>query len=195
MTEKETVTVASVPVTVTVADRVLTVTIGRFDPAAAGGMLRIHPRFGTAAVGVYIAGENGDTAHRPGQRWFFELHPGPAETILLCDGCYQGGTGPVAGCEDDCPHKQPGRTGLCYRAGTGQCRWRGQEDRLREVRRADVEHLLPTAGEKGEGVWWLHVTDGRPGPCPSQQAARDHWHANCAGLRRDTPGTGTGTRA
>jgi hypothetical protein len=66
--EKETVTVAGVPVTIQAAEGVLTITIGRFDPAAAGGLLRVHPRFGTAAVGVYIADETGDTAHRPDQR-------------------------------------------------------------------------------------------------------------------------------
>ncbi|HCU91814.1 MAG TPA: hypothetical protein DHU96_03390 [Actinobacteria bacterium] len=99
MTKKQTVTVAGVPVTVQAADGVLTVTIGGFDPAAADGLLRVHPRFGTAAAGVYIAGAAGDTAHRPDQRWFFDLYPGPpgaTESIRLCDGCFQAATGLLA---------------------------------------------------------------------------------------------------
>lgn len=75
MTEKETVTVAGVPVTVTVIDGHLAVTVGRFDPSAAGGLLRIGSRSGRAVAGVYIADENGDTAHKPDHRWFFDLHP------------------------------------------------------------------------------------------------------------------------
>jgi hypothetical protein len=71
----ETVSVAGVPVTIQASDGMVTITIGRFDPAVTGGLLRIHPRFGTAAVGVYIADETGDTAHRPNQRWFFRPVP------------------------------------------------------------------------------------------------------------------------
>ena len=74
MPGKETVTVAGVPVTVQVSDGHLAVTVGRFDPSAAGG-LHIHPLYGTSCVGLYIADENGDTAHKPDQRWFFDLHP------------------------------------------------------------------------------------------------------------------------
>jgi hypothetical protein len=75
MTEQQTVTVAGVPVTVQAADGALTVTIGRFDPTAARPLLHLHPRFGTATVGVYIADETGDTTHRPDQRWFSGLYP------------------------------------------------------------------------------------------------------------------------
>ena len=106
MTEKQTVTVAGVPVTVQAADGVLTVTIGRFDPAAAGALLHLHPRFGTATVGVYIANETGDTTHRPDQRWFFDLHPGPrgaTESIRLCDGCFTAATGLLAECDRRLP--------------------------------------------------------------------------------------------
>ena len=74
MPGKETVTVAGVPVTVQVSDGHLAVTVGRFDPSAVGG-LHVHPRYGTSCVGLYIADENGDTAHKPDQRWFFDLHP------------------------------------------------------------------------------------------------------------------------
>jgi hypothetical protein len=79
MPDKETVTVtvAGVPVTVQVNDGHLAVTVGRFDPSAAAG-LHIHPRYGTSCMGLYIADENGDTAHKPDQRWFFDLHPARA---------------------------------------------------------------------------------------------------------------------
>jgi hypothetical protein len=104
VTEQQTVTVADVPVTVKADDGVLTVTIGRFGPAASG-LLRVHPRFGTASVGVYIAGETGDTAHRPEHRWFSGLYPGPrgaTESLRLCDGCFTAATGLLAGCDDLC---------------------------------------------------------------------------------------------
>ena len=182
MTEQQTVTVAGVPVTVKADDDVLTVTIGRFDPAAVGALLRVHPRFGTAAVGVYIADETGDTVHRPDQRWFFDLHPGPrgaTESIRLCDGCFTAATGLLAECADGCP-QDPGHSGLCLRASPGDCRWCGTPGRLREVSRADVGHLLPTVGEEHEGLWFLHFADGRRGPYPSAQAAWDDWHASPA---------------
>jgi hypothetical protein len=76
MTEQQTVTVADVPVTVQAADGALTVTIGRFDPAAAGP-LHLHPRFGTATVCVYTVDETGDTTRRPDHHWLFDLYPGP----------------------------------------------------------------------------------------------------------------------
>lgn len=80
MTEKETVTVAGVPVTAQVDDGVLSVTVGRFDLAAAGGLLYIDPRFGKPAVSIYLASENGD----PGQRCLgvFDLHPGSPGTAV-----------------------------------------------------------------------------------------------------------------
>ena len=68
MTEQQTVTAAGVPVTVQAADGALTVTIGRFDPAAVGPVLHLHPRFCATTLGVYIADETGDTTHRPGHR-------------------------------------------------------------------------------------------------------------------------------
>jgi hypothetical protein len=79
MTHNATMTAAGVPVTVTADDGRLTVTIGRFDPPAAGGLLHIEPRFGTATAAVCIADENGGTARTPGRCWFFDLYPaGPA---------------------------------------------------------------------------------------------------------------------
>jgi hypothetical protein len=50
--EKKTVTVAGVPVTIAVVARELAVQVGRFDPQAAAGRLRIHSLSGTAAVAV-----------------------------------------------------------------------------------------------------------------------------------------------
>ncbi len=179
MTEKQTVTVAGVHVTVQAADGVLTVTIGRFDPAASG-LLRVHPRFGTASAGVYIADETGDTAHRPDHRWFFDLYPGPCgatESMRLCDGCFTAATGLLAECDDGCPQDLD-HTGLCLRASPAECQWCGTPGRLREISRADVGHLLPAVGEEHEGLWFLHFADGRRGPYPSAQAAWDDWHAS-----------------
>ena len=188
MTKKQTVTVAGVPVTVQAADGVLTVTIGGFDPAAADGLLRVHPRFGTAAAGVYIAGAAGDTAHRPDQRWFFDLYPGPpgaTESIRLCDGCFQAATGLLAECEDGCPQDLD-HAGLCLRASPDECQWCGTPGRLHDISRADVGHLLPTVGEEHEGLWFLHWADGRRGPYPSAQAAWDDWHARPPALQDRT---------
>ncbi len=179
MTKKQAVTVAGVPVTIQTADGVLTVTIGRFDPAAADGLLRVHQRFGTAAVGVFIADAAGDTAHRPDQRRFFDLYPGPlgaTESIRLCDGCFQAATGLLAECEDGCPQDLD-HAGLCLRASPDECQWCGTPGRLHDISRADVGHLLPTVGEEHEGLWFLHWADGRRGPYPSAQAAWDDWHA------------------
>ncbi|HEY4850577.1 MAG TPA: hypothetical protein VII22_07260 [Streptosporangiaceae bacterium] len=68
---------------------------------------------------VTVAGETGDPGRRPGQRCLglFGLHPGSpgaTQTLLLCDGCYQSGTGLLAECEDGCPHDLD-HTGLCLR--------------------------------------------------------------------------------
>ena len=76
MNEKKTVTVAGVPVTVTVVGRELAVQVGRFDPQAAAGRLRVNSLSGTAAVAVYVAGEGGPG--RTGERWVASLYPGPA---------------------------------------------------------------------------------------------------------------------
>jgi hypothetical protein len=78
--EEKTVTVAGVPVTIEVADGHLAVTVGRFEPSAAAG-LHIHPRYGTSSVGLYVADADGDTAHKPGHRWFFDLHPAPLAAV------------------------------------------------------------------------------------------------------------------
>ena len=69
------VTVAGVPVTVTVAGRELAVQVGRFDPQAAAGRLRVNPLSGTAAVAVHVAGEGGPG--RAGERWVARLYPAP----------------------------------------------------------------------------------------------------------------------
>jgi hypothetical protein len=53
------VTVAGAPVTVTVVGRELAVQVGRFDPPAAAGRLRISFLSGTVAVAVYVVGEGG----------------------------------------------------------------------------------------------------------------------------------------
>ena len=58
--------------------------------------------------------------------------------------------------------------------------------------RAPAPGTFPTAGEEDEGQWWLHFTDGRLGPWPSQQAAWDGWHAS---LRQEPPGIRTETLA
>jgi len=124
---------------------------------------------------VYVAGEGGPDG--AGERWVADLYPalpGAAEQLLLlCDGCFQAATGLLAGCQDGCPHGDPGHDGLCLRDGPSECQWCGTQGRLREVPRAGVERRLPTVGEEREGLWWLHFTDGSQGPFPSAQAARD----------------------
>jgi len=190
--EKKTVTVTGVPVTVTVAGRELAVQVGRFDPQAAAGLLRVHSLSGTAAVAVYIAGEGGPG--RTGERWVAGLYPAPpgaAEQLLLCDGCFQAATGLLAECQDGCPHGDLDHDGLCLRDSPAECQWCGAQGRLREVPRADVERRLPRAGEEDEGLWHLYFTDGAQGPFPSAQDAWDYWHGNgcgeAAGPSQDTP--------
>jgi hypothetical protein len=132
--EKKTVTVAGVPVTVTVVGRELAVQVGRFDPQAAAGRLRVSSLSGTAAVAVYVAGEGGPDG--AGERWVAGLHPAPpsaAEQLLLCDGCFQAATGLLAGCQDGCPHGDPGHDGLCLRDGPSECQWCGTQGRLRSA--------------------------------------------------------------
>ena len=99
MNEKKTVTVAGVPITIAVAGRELAVQVGRFDPQAAAGRLRVNSLSGTAAVAVYVAGEGGPGG--TGERWVAGLYPaapGAAEQLLLCDGCFQAATGLLAEC-------------------------------------------------------------------------------------------------
>jgi hypothetical protein len=187
VTEQQTVTVAGVPVTVQAADGVLTVTIGRFDPAAAGALLHVHPRFGTASVGVYIANETGDTTHRPDQRWFFDLYPARAMR-RKASVCAMAASQPPPACPPNAKtaaRKTPATRALCLRASSDECQWYGTPGRLREVSRADVGHLLPAVGEEHEGLWFLHFADGRRGPYPSAQAAWDDWHASPAAARLD----------
>ena len=70
-------TVAGVPVAVTVVGRELAVQVGRFDPQAAAGRLRVNTLSGTAAVAVYVAGEGGPG--RTGERWVAGLYPAPPD--------------------------------------------------------------------------------------------------------------------
>ena len=173
------VTVAGVPVTVTVVGHELAVRVGRFDPLAAARLLRIDRLSGTAAVAVYVAGEGGP--HGTGERWVAGLYPaapGAAEQLLLCDGCFQAATGLLAECQDGCRHGDLDHAGLCLRDSPDECQWCGEPGRLHEVPRAEVQQRLPTVGEEDEGMWHLHYTDGAQGPFPSAQAAWDYWHAN-----------------
>jgi hypothetical protein len=71
------VPVAGVPVTV--IGHELAVQVGRFDPQAAAGRLRVNHLSGTAAVAVHVAGEGGPRG--TGERWVAGLYPAaPAET-------------------------------------------------------------------------------------------------------------------
>ena len=70
--------VAGVPVDIGVAGGELVITVGRYDPAAAG-QLSINPRFGTATLVAAVTGENGGT----GQRSCFDLYPDPDATDSL----------------------------------------------------------------------------------------------------------------
>ena len=123
-------------------------------PQAAGQPSGAHAGTGTMSEKktVTVAGETGDPARRPGQRCLglFGLHPGSpgaAQTLLLCDGCYQSGTGLLAECEDGCPHDLD-HTGLCLRDSPDECQWCGKPGRLREVLHASIENPLPTVGEE-----------------------------------------------
>jgi hypothetical protein len=189
------VMVAGVPVTVTLTGHELAIRVGRFDPQAAAGRLRVNRLSGTAAVAVYVAGEGGPDG--TGERWVAGLYPaapGAAEQLLLCDGCFQAATGLLAECQDDCM-RDPGHDGLCLRDSPDECQWCGEPGRLHEVPRAEVQHRLPTVGEEDEGCWYLHYTDGTQGPFHSAQAAWDYWHANgdgetpvpSAGKPKETP--------
>lgn len=63
---RKTVTVAGVPVTITVGHSV-NVTVGPFDPQAAAGRLSPGRRSGTALVAVHAGGET----------WLADLYPAP----------------------------------------------------------------------------------------------------------------------
>jgi hypothetical protein len=68
-------TVAGVFVSATAVSGELVISVGRFDPAAAG-TLSVDPRSGTATLVVAVADENGDTT-RLGQRSYLDLYPDP----------------------------------------------------------------------------------------------------------------------
>jgi hypothetical protein len=97
-----------------------------------------------------------------------EAVAGSPQAILL---------GLIAECEDGCP-RDPGHAGLCLRDGPDDCQWCGQTDRLREVPRSGILHLLPTVGEEDGRLWWLRFADGAQGPYRSRQEAWDAWHAS-----------------
>lgn len=63
---RKTVTVAGVPVTITVGHSV-SVTVGPFDPQAAAGRLSPNRQSGTALVAVHAGGET----------WLADLYPAP----------------------------------------------------------------------------------------------------------------------
>jgi hypothetical protein len=81
--ERKKVTVAGVPVTVTVVGRELVVQVGRFDPQAAGP-LRVNALSGTAVVAVYVAGEGGPDG--AGERWVAGLYPAPLGASAVTSG-------------------------------------------------------------------------------------------------------------
>ena len=181
MNEKKTVTVAGVPVTVTVAGRELAVQVGRFDPQAAAGRLRVNSLSGTAAVAVHVAGEGGPGG--TGERWVAGLYPaapGAAEQLLLCDGCFQAATGLLAECQDGCPHGDLDHDGLCLR---------DSPERVPVVRRARPAPRSPArrrraasahGGRRGRGpvAPALHRRRARPvplGPGGLGLLARQRW--------------------
>jgi hypothetical protein len=175
------VTVAGVPVTVTVAGRELAVRVGRFDPQAAAGRLRVNRLSGTAAVAVHVAGEGGPDG--TGERWVAGLYPaapGAAEQLLLCDRCFEAATGLLAVCQDGCT-RDLDHDGPCLRDSPDECQWCGATGRLHEELGVNIAGCLPTVGEDGEGLWFLRYADGAQGPFPSAQAAWDYWHANGEG--------------
>jgi hypothetical protein len=180
MSKRKTVTVGGIPVTIQVINRELAVSVSRFDEAAASGLLRTSPGSGTAVLRLHVASANGVPAGRQAGSWVADLYPdspGSTASLLLCDDCFQAATGQLAECQDGCLHDDFDHYGLCLRDSPDECQWCGSPDRLHEVLRADVQRYLPTVGEEGEGLWWLHFTDGKQGPFASAQAAWDTWHA------------------
>jgi hypothetical protein len=67
--------VAGVPYEVSILDGELRISVGRYDPAAAGE-LRIDPRSGTASLLVAVAGPDGNSVG-PGLRAYFDLYARP----------------------------------------------------------------------------------------------------------------------
>ena len=83
MNEQKTVTVAGVPVTVTVIGQELVVQVGRFDPSAAIRLLRVNRLSGTAVATVHVLGEGGRAG--TGERWVASIYP--AQTGPAAAGC------------------------------------------------------------------------------------------------------------
>lgn len=126
-------------------------------------------------------------------RAIFWMEPGSLEAvasspqvILLCDGCYQAATGLIAECEDGCP-RDLDHAGLCLRDGPDDCQWCRQTDRLREVPRSRILHLLPTVGEEDGRLWCLRLVGGAQGPYRSRQEAWDAWHASAPAGKGGNP--------
>ena len=106
------VTVAGVPVTVTVIGRELAVQVGRFDPQAAARLLRINTLSGTAAVAVHVVGEGGPGG--TGERWVAGLYPAaPARRSSCC--CATAASRPAPACSPSA------RTAACATLTTTAC--------------------------------------------------------------------------
>jgi hypothetical protein len=62
--------------------------------------------------------------------------PGPAQrggAAAAVRRLLQAATGLLAGCQDGCPHGDPGHDGLCLRDGPSECQWCGTQGRLRSA--------------------------------------------------------------
>ena len=126
--EKVTVTVAGVPVTVTLAGRELAILVGRFDPQAAPRRLRVDPWSGTAAVAVRVAGprEPGGSA----DLWLAALYPAAPGAA---------GREPVPGGGTPGRQREPNRSAASGRAAPDAARiGRALPPRARSRRRADA---------------------------------------------------------
>ncbi len=151
------VTVAGVPVTVTVVGHELAVRVGRSGPQAAAGRLRVSSLSGTAAVAVHVAGEGGPDG--TGERWVAGLYPaapGAAE-LLLCDRCFEAATGLHAVCQDGCM-RDLDHDGLCLRDSPDECQLCGAQGPFPSAQAAwdywhangDGETPVPSQGKPKE---------------------------------------------
>jgi len=102
-----------------------------------------------------------------------------ADVMLLCDGCFEAATGLSGEGADGCAGPA-GHDDECLREGPAECQWCGSAGRLHAVSRADVISQLPTPGQDGDGLWFLHWEDRYDGPYPSRDAAWQGWHATAA---------------
>lgn len=112
-----------------------------------------------------------------------------AESVLLCDGCFEAAVGLRDQGEHGCP-QQPGHTGVCLHDGAGECQWCGNRDRLHMARRADVEYQLPTVGGRARACGFCTG--------PTASTARALGAVGLGRLARKPRGpsvTGTGTGA